>query len=96
MVVAFDSSDMMKNWPVKMLWKAEQTHDRERHRQQLLVSLKTERQSKLHGNELQSVVSHGGGGGGGGVHHDMVHIGLCGLCKFGLKKGVDFDHIGLE
>lgn len=38
----------------------------------------------------------GEGGGGGGVHHDMVHIGLCGLCKFGLKKGVDFDHIGLE
>ena len=54
MVVAFHSSDMMKNLPVKILWKAERTHDQEQHRQQLLVSSKMERQSKLHGNELQS------------------------------------------
>ena len=57
MVVAYGLSDMMKNWPAKMLWKAEQTHDQEQHRQQLLVLSKMERQSKQHGNESQSVVS---------------------------------------
>ena len=43
-----------------MLWKAEQTLDQEHHKQQLLVSSKMERRSKLHGNELPSVVSDWG------------------------------------
>lgn len=49
---------------------------------------KMERQSKLHGNELQSVVCDRGEG-----EEESV-----GLCKFGLKKRVDLDHtcIGLE
>ena len=73
MVVAFDSSDMMKNWPVKMLWKAEQTLDQEHHKQQLLVSSKMERRSKLHGNELPSVVSDWG------VLHDRVACVACAI-----------------
>jgi len=85
MVVAFDSLDMMKNWPVKMLWKAEQTHDLEQHRQQLLVSSKMESQSKQHGNELQSVVSDQRGGG-------VLYIGLCVACM----NLFLFDYIGLE
>ena len=84
--MAFDSSDMMKNWQVRMFWKAERTRGQEQHRQQLLVSSKMERQSKLHGNELQSVVSDWG------LLHGMVHIGLWAL-RFGLNKG-DWSGIG--
>lgn len=47
--------DMTKNWPAKMLWKAERTHDQEQDRQELLVLSKMEKQNKLHGSE--SVVS---------------------------------------
>ena len=32
----------------------------------------------------------------GGLLYDMVHTSLYGLCDFGLKKSVDFDHIGLS
>ena len=49
MFVVFVESDMMKNWPVKIVWK--ESHGHEQDRQQLLVPSKMEKQSKLHGNK---------------------------------------------
>lgn len=55
--MVYDQLDMTKNWPAKMLWKAEQTHDQEQDKQEVLVLSKMEKQNKLHGNESSSVVS---------------------------------------